>query len=302
MRIASWLIACLLPVPALAASILDARYDAITDELVVDIAYRGTHGRHDFVAQWGPCSKAGDVVARLIDRDGGDAARRDFRVQERLALPPPECRPARVTLRLGRVAHATLSIPEDTRAASAYLIAAAAAASPASVSALIGARIEDRQGEPVGTLRDLAVDVTAGAVRYAVVEKPETSRRAAELRAVPLTALRPALARDRLVLDAPSGTTQADARGELIQAKAILGMPIQHPTGADYGIIEDLAVDLDTGGVLHVEVSLDAASRDAKREVPLSALRFSRAQQHAILTVRPEEPASTGRTAERPRR
>lgn len=104
------LLACLFSASALAADILAARYDPAADGLVVEIAYRGTHADHDFALEWGRCA-GGEAVARLIDRQGSDLAREDFRVQQRFGLAGLECRPARVTLRLGRVSHATVLVP-----------------------------------------------------------------------------------------------------------------------------------------------------------------------------------------------
>jgi hypothetical protein len=96
-----------------ASDILDARYDPGADELVVDIAYRGTNPDHEFSVAWGPCSDASPArtVGRLIDQQGSDLAREDYRVSERLALEEIPCRPAIVTLRLGRVAHIDVYVP-----------------------------------------------------------------------------------------------------------------------------------------------------------------------------------------------
>lgn len=81
---------------------------------MVEIAYRGTRPDHDFRLEWGRCEPGGPAVARLIDRQGGDAARENFRVTERFDLAGAGCRPEQVTLRLGRVSHATVRIAEET--------------------------------------------------------------------------------------------------------------------------------------------------------------------------------------------
>lgn len=104
-----------------AADIVGARYDPFRDELVVDIAYRGVTPAHDFRIEWGRCLPDGQggmygVAARLIDTRGDEPAGQNHRVREKLNLDGLECRPARVTLRLGRVSHATVMIPEkDSR-------------------------------------------------------------------------------------------------------------------------------------------------------------------------------------------
>lgn len=99
--------------PALGADILGAAYDAGRDEIVATIAYRGTHADHDFALRWGSCREGepAGVAARLIDRHGRDAARESFRARARFSLEEIPCRPARVTLRLGRVSHATVHVP-----------------------------------------------------------------------------------------------------------------------------------------------------------------------------------------------
>jgi hypothetical protein len=98
-----------------AADILEAHYDTAADELVVDIAYRGTNPDHEFAVEWGRCSTESPprTVGRLVDRQGSDMAREDYRVEERLALDDIPCRPAIVTLRLGRAAHTDVYVPRQ---------------------------------------------------------------------------------------------------------------------------------------------------------------------------------------------
>lgn len=100
--------------PVAAADILRAAYDPAADELIVEIAYRGTHAKHDFFVEWGPCARdqaPNGVVGRLIDTHGRDAAQHEFRTVERLSLARLPCRPAIATLRLGRVAHTNVYVP-----------------------------------------------------------------------------------------------------------------------------------------------------------------------------------------------
>jgi hypothetical protein len=100
--------------PARAADIGDARYDAATDELVVEIIYRGTNPGHDFSVEWGKCSTGEPqrTVGRVIDAQGDDKACEEYRVSERISLEDLPCRPAIVTLRLGRVAHTDVYVPK----------------------------------------------------------------------------------------------------------------------------------------------------------------------------------------------
>lgn len=106
----------LLSPPAWTADIREAYYDPTRDELVVEIAYRGTVPDHNFALRWGKCQRGEDklhgIAARIVDLQGNDEARENFRTQARFGLDTLECRPARVTLRLGSVSHETVLVPE----------------------------------------------------------------------------------------------------------------------------------------------------------------------------------------------
>jgi hypothetical protein len=102
--------------PAAGADILGARYEPARDDIVAEIAYRGTSPDHDFTIQWGRCQAGEDgapaqVAGRLIDAQGRDVAREDYRILERIALDGIPCRPAMITLRLGLDAHAEVFVP-----------------------------------------------------------------------------------------------------------------------------------------------------------------------------------------------
>jgi hypothetical protein len=51
----------------------------------------------------------------VIDAQGNDKAREEYRVSERISLEDLPCRPAIVTLRLGRVAHTDVYVPKRLR-------------------------------------------------------------------------------------------------------------------------------------------------------------------------------------------
>jgi hypothetical protein len=89
--------------PALAANFVSARYEADTDELVVTLAYRGTHPDHEFSIEWGACKTDGapgnmTLSARVTDREWNDLARRDFIKTVRFSLRDVHCRPSTITL------------------------------------------------------------------------------------------------------------------------------------------------------------------------------------------------------------
>jgi hypothetical protein len=102
-------------VAAGAGTLLDARYEVGDNVLVLEIAYQGTNPDHQFVLEWGACQRDPDgtlgAVARLIDSDGHDIAREDYRVSRRFDLSGLNCRPADVTVRLGPVSNRTVYVP-----------------------------------------------------------------------------------------------------------------------------------------------------------------------------------------------
>ncbi len=103
------------PSPAMAQTILDAHYSAQRDALVVEIAYQGTNPNHEFSLVWDGCQQAGEgrnvAVGRLIDSQGNDLAKTDYRVRRSFPLAGLACRPAEVTIRLGPVSNRTVSVP-----------------------------------------------------------------------------------------------------------------------------------------------------------------------------------------------
>jgi sporulation protein YlmC with PRC-barrel domain len=69
------------------------------------------------------------------------------------------------------------------------------------VSNLIGTEVRNPQGEDLGEIRDLLVDVHSGQVRYAVLEYGGILDVGGELFAVPITAFRPTANNQHLVVD-----------------------------------------------------------------------------------------------------
>ena len=102
-----------------AQTILDAYYSRGQDELVVEIAYQGTNPNHEFTIAWEGCQQQGEgrnvAVGRLIDSQGNDLAKTDYRVRRRFQLAGLTCRPAEVTVRLGPVSNRTVAVPEARR-------------------------------------------------------------------------------------------------------------------------------------------------------------------------------------------
>ena len=113
----AWLLAW--PIASFAQTILGAEYDPATDDIVVQIAYQGTHPDHRFRLDWEECRKDADgrnsAVARMVDQHGDDIARKDYEVTRRFGLSGLDCRPVEVTIRLGPVSNRTVSVPRRGR-------------------------------------------------------------------------------------------------------------------------------------------------------------------------------------------
>ena len=90
-------------------------YDAATDELVIVVNYSGTNADHQFNMNWGECRTKDDngreLFGELIDQQGTDAARQEFRKTVRISLADVDCRPAMLTVRTAPKFLATVSIP-----------------------------------------------------------------------------------------------------------------------------------------------------------------------------------------------
>lgn len=105
---------------ASAQNFLGARYDAVTDELVVQIAYRGTHSGHEFSLRWEECKSVSgsdgpyEVAALVVDSHWNDRALEDFQQTVRFTLEGLTCRPARVTLHSAARFAVTLDVPAVT--------------------------------------------------------------------------------------------------------------------------------------------------------------------------------------------
>lgn len=101
----------------LAANILAARYDPETDEIVAQVAYRGTNPDHEFSLRWGECkplqnaSVPNQIGAQIIDSQWDDRARQDFKKEVRFSLTSVSCRPARVSLHSAPGFVQTLDVP-----------------------------------------------------------------------------------------------------------------------------------------------------------------------------------------------
>ena len=113
-------VACLLlgmlpSLPALAVTVTALSYDPAEDQLVMTVAYRGTHENHDFSVQWNECKRLDDarseILGLLVDSAADDLARQNFTKQVKVDLEGFNCRPAKVTIRTSAGFFATVDVP-----------------------------------------------------------------------------------------------------------------------------------------------------------------------------------------------
>jgi hypothetical protein len=114
LRILAFAAAVLFATQVHAQIIAGAVYDPVRDQLVADLVYQGTNPNHPFSLAWGECGGGEppyEVEARVIDKQGDDIADQEFRVRRRFSLQDLKCRPALLTLRMGRHVFSPVFIP-----------------------------------------------------------------------------------------------------------------------------------------------------------------------------------------------
>jgi hypothetical protein len=89
---------------ALADNFTEVRYDAVKDQIVITMVYRGTNPNHTFSLKWGACKdvqsdSVREVAAEVLDSQWQDAAQVTYTKTTRFDLSGLPCRPAKVTLR-----------------------------------------------------------------------------------------------------------------------------------------------------------------------------------------------------------
>jgi hypothetical protein len=99
-----------------ATNILAMRQDTATDEVVIDVAYRGTNPNHQFSLLWSDCrdfpfeGASYQVEARLADTQAEDRALEEFKQTLRFTLSSLKCRPAKLTVSTAAGFHQTIVV------------------------------------------------------------------------------------------------------------------------------------------------------------------------------------------------
>ena len=137
-----------------------------------------------------------------------------------------------------------------------------------SAKALIGATVSGAQGEALGEIEDLVVNVGAGRVYAALLDAGDGTERYA----FPIEKLGPgrasggytlALEKDQLEGAAAAGGTQAAADMELTRVSEMLGVNIQDRSGNDVGEVKDVLVRLDSDEVSSIVIDLNEGGEAA---------------------------------------
>ena len=102
---------------AQAANLLAMSYDKSTDQLVLKVAYRGTHDQHNFTVNWEGCQDYASVDARyqimgnLVDGDPDDHGAGEYTKDLRVSIADIECRPVKLTIRTSPGFFRTIIVP-----------------------------------------------------------------------------------------------------------------------------------------------------------------------------------------------
>ena len=100
-----------------AANIMSMSYEPKTDELLLKVAYSGTHDKHVFSLGWDECHDYAfadakyQIMANLVDSEPNDEAKTEFTQNLRFSLGGIECRPVKLTIRTSPGFNRTLVVP-----------------------------------------------------------------------------------------------------------------------------------------------------------------------------------------------
>lgn len=188
-------------------------------------------------------------------------------------------------------------------------------------SKVIGKNVENAQGENLGEIKDLIVDVGSQRVRYAVLSFGGALGLGDKLFAYPVSAFKAQADGDKLVLnvdkdrlkDAPGfdkdkwpdwtdnryrgevdryfktdSAKAAPRSGRMIRASEMIGKNVDDRSGKDAGEVEDLVVNMSSGRVPYAVLDFDKkwSADDKLLPLPLTAFSFpSDGKKDIVLNV-----------------
>jgi sporulation protein YlmC with PRC-barrel domain len=290
-RATAALVAAAIAGSALGSDLRDARYDAATDTIIVEVAYEGTNPNHEFSVQWGRCEN--DAVAgRLVDSQWNDRALEPYRLRDHVSIDDIPCRPARVTLRMGRTGQATVIVPaKESAAPRARLVSSPGVSAEVRASELVGREVRATAGERLGDIAAVLIDSRPRGAHFVVLAAPGGERFG-----IPVSDLH--REGDGLRLDVPprhlelipgfEGRRWPDAEHRIERyerASALLGRAAEDPLGNAVGTLRDVAIDLDTGRTRYFLVEF-AAENNAVLPLAPHLVRL-RPGENPVVTGRP---------------
>ncbi len=187
--------------------------------------------------------------------------------------------------------------------------AATAAARQVRMSQLIGKEVRNAQGENLGGIKDVIVDVSNGRVHYVVLSFGGFLGLGDKLFAYPVRAFRHAPDKDELVLNVdrerlkaapgfeagnypdftsgdyrtsvdryfgPQMSTTVASTARMVRASELMGKDVNDPAGKDLGEIQDVVVNMNNGDVRYAVLEFDQSwsLRDKLFAFPLKSFRI----------------------------
>ncbi|MCH7344747.1 PRC-barrel domain-containing protein [Pelomonas sp. CA6] len=204
----------------------------------------------------------------------------------------------------------------------------AAAARDARVSQLIGKEVRNPQGEKLGEINDLIVDVNNEVIHYAILSFGGVMGLGDKLFAYPLSVFRHASDRDELVLDVdkerlkrapgfernrwpdwsssdytasverhfgPTSRIAPRKNQHLLRASELIGKNVDDQAGKDAGEINDIVVSMANSRVRYVVLEFDKAwsLKDRLFPLPMKSLRFPAERRADLVLLMPREQLDT---------
>ena len=238
----------------------------------------------------------------------------------------PSLRPVWVATLLGLAALSTQAqTPPSPSGTAASGQATKASARDARVSQLIGKDVRNPQGEKLGEINDLIIDVNNEVIHYAILSFGGFLGLGDKLFAYPLTVFRHSMDRDELVLDVdkerlrrapgferkhwpdwtspdynssierhfgPGARIVPKPNAHLLRASQLMDKNVDDSNGKNAGEIKDLVVSMATGRLRYAVLDFDRSwnMNDRLLTLPMKVLRFpSDAKTDLVLLVPREQ-------------
>jgi sporulation protein YlmC with PRC-barrel domain len=185
-------------------------------------------------------------------------------------------------------------------------------------SEVIGKSVRNSQGQDIGKIEDMVIDLNTGQVRHAILSFDPGILSAERLFAVPVNELRMATDRDDIVYDVsrerlesasfnrsewnenflrdparlsridPGARTAQSAQGNLQRASDLIGQNVKSRTGETIGELEELVVNMAQQNVHYAVMKFDASwapGTESRFVLPLNAFQPSADRTELVLDV-----------------